>query len=356
MAQSFDSLASLMAHGFDTVIDVRSPSEFAEDHVPGAINLPALTDAQRAEVGTIYVQDSPFRARKLGAAMVARNVADHVDGPLNHHDGGWRPLVYCWRGGQRSGSVATILAQIGWRAETIQGGYQSYRRLVHAMLYDEALPHRLVLLDGYTGTAKTALLGLLAERGVQVLDLEGLAAHRGSLLGAVAEDQPAQKGFESALAQRLMALDPARPTLVEAESSKIGRIVLPKQLWSVMKEAPRIEVSAPIEARAAFLTEAYADIIADPTALRARLQPLRSLRGHATVDRWEGLITAGNFPDLATALMAEHYDAAYARSRQADRREWLASVEADRLDADGRARAADEIARVMATLSQARTG
>ena len=350
MPQSFDSLRALAAHGFDTVIDVRSPAEFAEDHVPGAINLPALTDAQRAEVGTIYVQDSPFKARKLGAAMVARNVADHVDGPLNHHDGSWRPLVYCWRGGQRSGSVATILSQIGWRADTLKGGYQSYRKLVHHALYIDPLPHRLVLLDGYTGTAKTAILHLLAERGVQVLDLEGLAAHRGSLLGAVAEDQPEQKGFESQLAQRLLALDPARPTLVEAESSKIGRIVLPKQLWSVMKDAPRIEVTAPVAARAEFLTDAYSDIIADPAALRARLQPLRHLRGHATVERWEGLIGAGDFRALATDLMVEHYDPAYARSRKADSREWLAAVEADRLDADGRARAADEIARVLGTL------
>ncbi|RYH04061.1 tRNA 2-selenouridine(34) synthase MnmH [Salipiger sp. IMCC34102] len=350
MGQAFDTLAGLRAHGFDTLIDVRSPSEFAEDHVPGAINLPALSDAQRAEVGTIYKQVSPFRARKLGAAMVARNVADHVDGPLNGYDGGWRPLVYCWRGGQRSGSVATILSQIGWRADTIQGGYQSYRRLVHAMLYDTPLPHRLILLDGYTGTAKTALLPLLAERGVQVIDLEGLAAHRGSLLGGVAGGQPAQKGFESALAQALQSVDPDRLTVLEAESSKIGRIVLPQQLWTRMTTAPRIEVTAPLAARAAFLTQAYADVIADPAALRARLQPLRNLRGHATVDRWEGLLTGGAFTDLAASLMQDHYDAAYARSRDAENRTWLGQVHAETLDDAGRARAADAIADVIENL------
>ena len=350
MPVSFDSLRDLMAHGFDTVIDVRSPAEYAEDHIPGAINLPALSNDQRAEVGTLYKQVSAFDARKVGAAMVARNVADHVDGPLSQFDGAWQPLVYCWRGGQRSGSFASILQQIGWRADTIKGGYQTYRRLVHDALYVDPMPHRLILLDGYTGTAKTALLHLLADRGVQILDLEGLAAHRGSLLGGVAGGQPAQKGFESALAQALMALDPARPTIVEAESSKIGRIVLPKQLWAAMTAAPRIEVAAPLPARAEFLTQAYADIIADPARLRARLQPIRNLRGHDVVNGWEALLDAGDFNALATALMDQHYDAAYARSRKADDRVWLGEVHADTLDAAGREKAADALAALIARL------
>jgi tRNA 2-selenouridine synthase len=350
MPQSFDSLADLMAHGFDTVIDVRSPAEFAEDHVPGAINLPALSNDQRAEVGTIYKQVSAFNARKIGAALVARNVADHVEGPLAAYDGAWQPLVYCWRGGQRSGSFASILQQIGWRADTIKGGYQTYRKLVHDAMYIDPLPHRLVLLDGYTGTAKTALLYLLAERGVQIIDLEGLAAHRGSLLGGVAGGQPAQKGFESQLAQALAQLDPDKLTVVEAESSKVGQIVLPKQIWARMSAAPRIEVKAPLAARAAFLLEAYADIIADPVLLRERLQPLRNLRGHTIVDGWEELLNASDFNGLATALMDQHYDAAYARSRKVSDRTWLGEVHAMALDASGRAQAADDLAKLIATL------
>ncbi|WP_394151780.1 tRNA 2-selenouridine(34) synthase MnmH [Loktanella salsilacus] len=350
MPQTFDTLASLMAHGFDTVIDVRSPAEFAEDHIPGAINLPALSNDQRAEVGTIYKQVSAFDARKVGAALVARNVAGHVEGPLAEYDGAWRPLVYCWRGGQRSGSFASILQQIGWRADTIKGGYQTYRRLVHDAMYIDPVPHRLVLLDGYTGTAKTALLHLLAERGVQVIDLEGLAAHRGSLLGGLAGGQPAQKGFESQLAQALAGLDPNKITVVEAESSKVGQIVLPKQIWASMSAAPRIEVKAPRAARAAFLREAYADIIANPAVLRKRLQPLRNLRGHAVVDGWEALLQAGDFTALATGLMAEHYDAAYDRSRKVNDRTWLGEVHAETLDAAGRARAADDLARLIAAL------
>jgi len=345
--QIFTTLHELTGHHFDTVIDVRSPAEFAEDHVPGAINLPALSNDQRVEVGTVYKQVSAFDARKLGAAMVARNVADHVDGPLSQHDGAWQPLVYCWRGGQRSGAFASILQQIGWRADTIKGGYQTYRKLVHDALYVDPLPHRLILLDGYTGTAKTALLHLLAERGVQTIDLEGLAAHRGSLLGGVAGGQPAQKGFESKLAQVLQDLDPDKPTIVEAESSKVGQIALPKQIWARMTAAPRINVTAPLAARAAYLTEAYADIIDDPILLRDRLQPLRNLRGHAVVDGWEALLNAGDFSALATALMDQHYDAAYTRSRKIDDREWLGEVEAESLDAAGRARVADDLARLI---------
>ncbi len=348
MPQTYATLGELLAHGRDTVIDVRSPAEYAEDHIPGAINLPALSNAQRAEVGTLYKQVSAFDARKIGAAMVARNVADHIDGPLSPHDGGWQPLVYCWRGGQRSGSFTSILQQIGWRADTLAGGYQTYRRLVHATLYDQPVPHRLILLDGYTGTAKTALLHLLAERGVQTLDLEGMAGHRGSLLGATAAGQPAQKGFESQLAVALDRLDPDRPTIVEAESSKIGRIVLPQQVWLRMTAAPRISVNAPIAARAQFLTQAYHDIIADPAALRLRLQPLRNLRGHAVVDHWEMLLAAGDMTALATALMEQHYDAAYTRSRRIADHDWLGEVVADTLDPAGRARAADALAALIA--------
>lgn len=337
-------LADLLDHGFDMLIDVRSPAEYAEDHIPGAVNLPALSNDQRARVGTIYKRQSAFSARKIGAAMVARNVADHLDGPLAGMDGGWRPLVHCWRGGQRSGSFASILTQIGWRAEVVAGGYQSWRRLVHDLLYEGALPHRPILLDGNTGTAKTALLHRLAARGVQVIDLEGLARHRGSLLGAEPGGQPAQKRFETTLATALIACDPARPVVVEAESSKIGRLVLPPTLWSAMCAAPRIEVTAPMSARVDWLLTAYADLIADPARFSAQLDPLRVHRGHAVVDRWQALIRAGDFATLAGALMAEHYDPAYARSRATHAPATLATVAAAALDDTGQERLADRIA------------
>lgn len=315
MALTFQTLSDFLAHGHDTVIDVRSPAEYAEDHVPGAINLPVLDNDERAEVGTIYVQESSFRARKIGAAMVFRNAANHIEHSLSAYEGGWRPLVYCWRGGQRSGSFTWMLSQIGWRAEVVQGGYQSYRRLVHAALYETSLPHQLVLLDGLTGTAKTEILQVVERLGGQVLDLEGLARHRGSLLGARPGGQPSQKRFESYIACALAGMDPTRPVLVEAEASKIGARILPPSLWEAMKTAPRIDVEAPFEARCDYLVEAYDDILSDADRLRAQLDPLRTHRSHAVVDGWISLIEAGDKRGLTARLMADHYDPAYRKAR-----------------------------------------
>lgn len=348
MPREFTSLDAILNHGFDALIDVRSPAEFAEDHVPGAINLPALDNEQRAEVGTMYKQISAFDARKTGAGMVIRNVADHIDGPLAVQDGAWRPLVYCWRGGQRSGVFRMILSEIGWRAESIKGGYQSFRRLVKSMLYDDPLPHKIILLDGNTGTAKTAILPRLAARGVQVLDLEGLACHRGSLLGEMPGGQPAQKGFETALAVALHALDPDRPIVVEAESSKIGQITLPPSLWAVMIKSPRIVLDVPQPARAVYLAQAYRDIIENPDVVAKRLEPLRRIRGHAIVDRWITLSREGALVDLSMALMQEHYDLAYDKSRQIESRDVLAVVSAATLDDAGQEAAADAIVAALA--------
>jgi len=321
-------------HGFDAVIDVRSPAEFAEDHLPGAVNLPALSDAERAEIGTIYKRESPFRARKVGAAMVARNVAAHLEGPLSGMDGGWRPLVYCWRGGQRSGSVATILREVGWRVETVEGGYRAFRRAVVRALYEEAVASRVVLLDGNTGTAKTDVLARLREMGAQVIDLEGLARHRGSLLGGRGA-QPSQKAFETALAMEIAALDPARPVVVEAESSKVGDLIVPPAVWKAMIAAERVEVAAPVAARAEYLARAYADLTADVAALSETLGALRSMQGAERVSVWQAMARAGRFGELAAELCLEHYDPRYARHRARWARAPLARVEAARLDEEG---------------------
>lgn len=352
MALTYLSLIELLDHSFDSVIDVRSPGEFAEDHLPGAINLPVLDNDERAQVGTIYVQQSRFLARKLGAAMVFRNTARHVETTLAEKDGGWRPMVYCWRGGQRSGSFTWLLQQIGWRAEVIEGGYQTYRRLVKSYLYDSPLAHQLVALDGYTGTAKTALLHLLAARGVQMLDLEGLAEHRGSLLGAMATPQPSQKQFETRIAMALSRLSPDRPVLVEAESSKVGNRVVPPSLWSAMKVAPRIEVTAPITARAAYLVQAYDDILSDGPRLRQKLSLLRRNRGNAVVDGWLELITADDRPGLTTALMQQHYDPAYDKSRKAHDPQTIARIEAVGLDAPGLNGVAGQIESLLSEAAQ----
>ena len=309
------NIAQLAELPIDMLIDARSPTEFAEDHLPGAINLPSLDDDERARVGTIYVQDDRFKARRIGAALVARNVAAHLEGPLAQHDGSWRPMVYCWRGGQRSGSFASILDQIGWRVSLLDGGYRAYRRLVVQMLYEQPLALRPVLLDGNTGTAKTRLLELLSDAGVQVIDLEGLANHRGSALGARPGGQPPQKLFEGRLAQCIATLDPARPVVIEAESHKVGTRIVPPSLWALMKTAPVVRVTASVEARAEYLAHAYGDMTDKPDELRTSLDLLRPLRGHEVVDHWQEMVGSGNFTALAEELIRLHYDPGYERAR-----------------------------------------
>lgn len=347
MKHRFDRLADLLTTPAQ-IIDVRAPSEYALDHVPGALNLPVLSDAERAQVGTIYKQHSPFTARKLGAALVSRNAANHLLGPLADKPGDWQALIYCWRGGQRSGSFATILGQIGWRVRVIEGGYRSYRKLVRTVLYDNPMPCPVVVIDGLTGTAKTDVLARLAARGEQVLDLEALAHHRGSILGARADDQPSQKAFESALAAGIARLDPTRPVLVEAESKRIGALHLPPQLWQAMRAAPAITLTAPIDARAAYLARNYADVIADNTALRAGLTTLRQLRGGDAFARWTRLLNAGDHQALARALIQDHYDAAYAKAATLRPRQTLGTLHADRLDATDHDRLAADVQTLLA--------
>jgi tRNA 2-selenouridine synthase len=328
------------------VIDARSPAEFAEDHAPGAINLPVLSNEERAEVGTIYVQQDRFLARKIGAAYIARNVAHHLQTTLAAQPGSFRPLIYCWRGGQRSNAMATILAQVGWRTAVLAGGYKTWRRHVSARLYDQALPFRLVLVDGNTGCGKTEVLQRLADRGQQVVDLEGLAAHRGSLFGAIAsQPQPSQKLFESRLLAALEGLDPARPVIVEAESSKVGERMVPPALWDVMVAAPRLELSASPEARARYLVRAYGDITGDRAALDEALRRLPTWPGRKRLEAWGQLADAGDFEALALELMTLHYDPAYHRSSRKGVRPSLGVLDLGALESADLDAAADEIVR-----------
>lgn len=335
------ALSQLQDLPFDEVIDARSPAEYAEDHLPGALGLPVLDDAERARVGTVYTQDSRFRARRLGAALVARNVAAHLEGALADKPASYRPLVYCWRGGQRSGAFATILGQIGWQAAVLAGGWRSYRRLVVRHLYETPFPAPIRLLDGNTGTAKTAVLQRVAELGGQVLDLEGMAAHRGSIFGRPpGVVQPAQKRFESALAQAIARLDPARPVLVEAESARIGALRIPPKLWVAMRAAPRLRIEAPLRERAVWLARAYGDLTADRAALADRIAALAPFHARTRIADWQALASAGRFEALAGELMEAHYDPRYARSRPpALREEVLQTPSLSDADLDRLARA-----------------
>lgn len=333
---------------FDMIIDVRSPGEFVEDHVPGAVNLPVLDNAERATIGTTYVQESRFLARRMGAALVARNVAHHLETALADQPPTFKPLVYCWRGGQRSNAMALILAQVGWRTMVLKGGYKTYRRAAQHRLYDADLNLRLVLLEGGTGSAKTAILKHVAALGEQVIDLEEIARHRGSLFGALADTpQPSQKWFESNLLDQLTRLDPSRPVLVESESNKIGNRTLPPAVWQAMQRAPRIEVSAPIEARADYLVSAYPDVIADRSLLEDVLSRLEVYPGRKQLANWRTLADAGDFAELVRQVVERHYDPSYTRFSKRDARPKLGTIALTVLDDAAQQHAAEQIVRMM---------
>lgn len=325
-------------HTFDALIDARSPAEFAEDHIPGAINCPVLDDAERAIVGTIYVQQGAFEARRVGGAMVAANLARHLREQFADQPQGWRPLVYCWRGGMRSGSMVQWLRLVGWDAQQLAGGYKAFRR--HVMDQIAALVPQLDLrvLVGATGSAKTRVLQALAAEGAQVLDLEHCARHKGSLLGSLpGVPQPSQKNFETQIATALEALDLSRPVYVEGESARIGRLSVPVPLVQRLRAGACMEIAATPEERLSYLLRDYAYLGDDPEALAQRLGALVELHGKETVQRWQAWARAGALAPLFEELMRLHYDPHYGRSQARNFVQWdgRVQVSAPDLSAEG---------------------
>jgi tRNA 2-selenouridine synthase len=307
---------------YSEIIDVRSPAEFAEDCIPGAINLPVLSNLERAEVGTIYKQ-SPFAARKKGAALVASNLSQHLLDHFESKDKNYRPLVYCWRGGQRSNSMALVLSQVGWQVTVLEGGYKTYRTYVRQQL--EQLPTQFTykILCGLTGTGKTHILQQLSQRpNQQVLDLEALANHRGSLLGEEWTNkplaQPTQKQFESLLLQQLQSFDSSIPVWVESESNKIGQVHLPPSLWQKMKQANCIEIQLPLDARVQFLLATYPHLVDNPEILKVKLQLLKPRYGKDKINHWGQLIDKGLWKEFVQDLLQFHYDPSYSQSIERD--------------------------------------
>jgi tRNA 2-selenouridine synthase len=304
---------------FDEIIDVRTPAEFAEDHIPGAINCPVLSDEERIAVGTLYKQVSPFEARKVGAALVAKNIAQHLQTRFRDHPKSWCPLIYCWRGGQRSGAMCIVLAQVGWAAHKLEGGYKTYRRDVLDKLAILPQQFSLRVICGVTGSGKSRLLAAIADNDTdnkqQILDLESLAQHRGSVLGRLPEQtQPSQKWFDNALLQALQKLDPTRPVYIEAESNKIGTITLPDALVNAMHSGECLLLETPLEVRVAGLLEDYRHYLTNPETLIEHLRVLHRFHGSKQLEHWTALIRAGDFPALVAELLTLHYDPSYFRA------------------------------------------
>jgi tRNA 2-selenouridine synthase len=329
---------------FSQVIDARSESEYAEDRLPGAVNWPSLNDEERVIVGTLHKQVSAFEARKRGAAMVTANISRHIEREIPDKSHEWQPLVYCWRGGKRSGVLADLLDQIGFKVTTIQGGYKAFRNAVLADLpvLAQRLQYRVVC--GLTGSGKTRLLHALAAQGAQVLDLEGLAQHRGSVLGLMpGEVQPSQKQFDMRVWDKLRSFDPARPVYVESESKKVGNVAVPESLILAMRASPCLRVDLPIEERVQLLLEDYDWFVRDPDFFCGRLQALVELRGAAVVKGWQDKARAGQVGEVFRELLETHYDPGYTASIQRNFRQY---AQAGVLQPAGRsAEAMDAVAR-----------
>jgi len=300
---------------FDEILDVRSPAEYAEDHIPQAANFPVLDDDERAEVGTVYKQVSPFEARKRGAAKVAANIARHLQQHWQGRERDWRPLVYCWRGGTRSAAMVHVLNNIGWRAQQLPGGYKAYRRAVIAAIAGRSAALDFRVLCGRTGVGKSRLLEVLREHGEQALDLEGLAVHRGSVLGEVAGgEQPPQRWFESLLCREMRALDPALPVYVEAESRRIGKVHVPTPLTDAIRAGRCIRIEASLDLRVPFLVSEYRHFLDDPRLLEQTLSRLAEHAGEARIREWLRRRDAGDITGLVRGLLEQHYDPLYLRS------------------------------------------
>ena len=300
----------------DEIIDVRSPAEFAEDHIPGAINLPVFSNEERAEIGTIYKQQSPFLARRKGAALVSLNIATHIQTHLIGKPENWRPLIHCWRGGQRSRAFAHICAEIGWACFLLEGGYKNYRGQVLDGLRNTPSSLSLIIISGKTGVGKTHLLHAIQKAGGQVIDLEGLANHKGSLLGADPEKpQPAQRYFESHLFDNMRRFDKTKPIFIEAESSRVGDIAIPKELWHMMGNAPVIEIDAPLPLRLNMLKSDYPHLMnRDAADLHRLIDGMTKRYGKETTNQWRDDLHKGDFHSLISQLLNDHYDPSYERT------------------------------------------
>ena len=308
-----DALRQLDA--FDLIIDARSEDEHAEDHLPGAVNWPTLNNDERKAIGTTYKQVNAFEAKKRGAALVARNISTHIERDVIDKPKDWKPLLYCWRGGKRSGSLALVLDQIGFRVSLVEGGYKAFRAAVL-----EDIPRLAPLFDwrvicGTTGSGKTRLLQALSAAGAQVLDLEALANHRSSVLGAIpGVAQPTQKHFDTLIWNALRQLDPTRPVFVESESKKVGNVAVPAALIEAMRAGPCLNLVLSESERVALLMEDYDFFVRDREAFCERLDALTQIRGKSVVEGWQAQVRAGQIEPVVQELLTLHYDPVYIAS------------------------------------------
>ncbi len=307
--QNFDVAAFLTACAGRTLFDVRSPAEYAKGHIPGAVNLPLFSDEERAEVGTLYTQVGKEQALRRGLELVGGRLTSYLD-EVRRVAGTGPIAVHCWRGGQRSGSMAQLFAFAGYDVIVLRGGYKAYRR--HVLEHFASQRYRLVVLGGKTGSGKTEILARLAAMGEQVLDLEALAHHKGSAFGALGQRmQPTVEQFENELFTSLRLLDPSRRIWVENESQSIGRVFIPADFWRQMRQSPLIHVELPLEERLRRVISEYGhfpkeDLLNCLRKITKRMGPQHEKAAEAAY--LEGDI------HTATRLVLDYYDKTYAHA------------------------------------------
>ena len=320
---------------YDTIIDVRSPSEFEIDHIVGAINCPILYDDERQKVGTIYKQISSFKAKIIGSSLSAKNIAFHIEKEFLEKKGSWKPLIYCWRGGQRSKAFSIVLSEVGWRTYQLSGGYKEYRNDIIKYLDNIGMKLKIILISGKTGSAKTKILHSIRDQGAQILDLEGLARHKGSLLGAIPNlKQPSQKFFESLLFYEINKLNLKKNIFIEAESSKVGNVHIPKSIWSNMILSKRIEVVADVNTRAKFLIDDYYYMCKNPILIKPMIKGLKSRLSNNLIDSWEKLIDEKKWFELTKSFLENHYDSSYSSNTIKNDRKVIREIQATTLNND----------------------
>ncbi len=320
---------------YDTIIDVRSPSEFEIDHIVGAINCPILYDDERQKVGTIYKQISSFKAKIIGSSLSAKNIAFHIEKEFLEKKGSWKPLIYCWRGGQRSKAFSIVLSEVGWRTYQLSGGYKEYRNDIIKYLDNIGMKLKIILISGKTGSAKTKILHSIRDQGAQILDLEGLARHKGSLLGAIPNlKQPSQKFFESLLFYEINKLNLKKNIFIEAESSKVGNVHIPKSIWSNMILSKRIEVVADVNTRAKFLIDDYQYMCKNPILIKPMIKGLKTRLSNNLIDSWEKLIDEKKWFELTKSFLENHYDSSYSSNTIKNDRKVIRELQATTLNND----------------------
>ena len=309
-----------LQYEFDEIIDVRSATEYDVDCIPGAINLPALSAAERAEVGILH-KTSPFEARRHGAGLVAFNLSRYLQTHLSSRPPEWRPLVYCWRGGARSGAVVEVFRRIGWQAQQLPGGYKTYRCEVIDSIANFAPNIQWVVIGGRTGTGKTHVLSALRNEGHCVVDLESLGNHRGSAFGGNGQ-QPSQRKFETRLCEALSALSSSpnaktKPVFVEAESRKIGALHVPQPLLAAMRRAPVFYLHSTVQQRARRIVADYTSM-KELDSFAEAAECIGKYVSARQKEAWMQQHAAKKWEALAESLLYSFYDIGYKKSLAAN--------------------------------------